>query len=415
MVSMQKTATLLFFFILSLSGFSQTRYLDSLFGFSHHRDILYGSNYDNKNQLTQLLMDVYEPAEDTAQLRPVIFFVHGGSFVGGSRTDQSIDKTAEYFSQKGYVTANIEYRVEQTNIITPFLNFGDVYNWYRAIGRVTQDIKAAIRYIKKDVATNNNQYRVDTTKIFLYGSSAGAIGALHAVYLDDTVEMAALFKAAYKDLGGLDGNSVNPGYSMKGIKAVVSCSGALENVNYINNNTDIAYLAFHNNPDLTVPFDMGCFVTVACHLGYFYGANRIYPKARSLGMNAEFYPINKLGHPVDAVADETTHAFILQKTTDFLYRILNPGVVSSVHSNGVKQLELYPNPSTGMFSIQMPTDIQYKSATLEILNTEGQLVYAAESKNKEKVDLNLQLPDGLYVLSIKTDTRSYLSKINILH
>ncbi len=412
---MQKISTLLFFLLLSFSVFSQTRYLDALFEFTHHRDILYGSNYDNKNQLTQLLMDVYEPADDTAQFRPIIFFIHGGSFVGGSRTDQSIDKTAEYFSRKGYVTANIEYRVEQTNIISPFLNFGDVYNWYRAIGRVTQDIKAAIRYIKKDVATNNNQYKVDTTKIFLYGSSAGAIGALHAVYLDDTTEMAPLFKAAYKDLGGLDGNSVNPGYSMKGIKAVVSCSGALENVNYINNNTDIAYLAFHNNPDLTVPFDMGCFVTVACHLGYFYGANRIYPKARSLGINAEFYPINKLGHPVDAVADETTHALVLQKTTDFLYRILNPGVVSSVRPDSWKQLELFPNPSSGSFSVQIPKDIQYKSVTLEILNIEGQLVYSAVSRNKEKIDVSAQLPNGLYLLTLKTDTQNYLSKINIVH
>ncbi len=412
---MRKITTLFFFLLIGYAGFSQTRYLDSLFGFSHHRDILYGSNYDNKNQLTQLLMDVYEPADDTAQLRPIIFFVHGGSFVGGSRTDQSINKTAEYFSQKGYVTANIEYRVEQTNVITPFLNFGDVYNWYRAIGRVTQDIKAAIRYIKKDVATNNNQYRVDTTKIFLYGSSAGAIGSLHAVYLDDTAEMATLFKIAYKDLGGLDGNSGSPGYSMKGIKAVVSCSGALENVNYMNNNTDIAYLGFHNNPDLTVPFDAGCFVTVACFLGNFYGANRIYPKARSLGMNAEFYPINKLGHPVDAIDDETTHAFILQKTTDFLYRILNPGIVSAVHSNNLKQLELFPNPSSGSFSIQLPADIQYKSVTVDIMNTEGQLVYSADSKNKEKVELNLSLPNGLYMLTLRTDTQSYLSKISIVH
>ena len=412
---MQKISTLLSFLLLSFSVFSQTRYLDALFEFTHHRDILYGSNYDNKNQLTQLLMDVYEPADDTAQFRPIIFFIHGGSFVGGSRTDQSIDKTAEYFSRKGYVTANIEYRVEQTNIISPFLNFGDVYNWYRAIGRVTQDIKAAIRYIKKDVATNNNQYKVDTTKIFIYGSSAGAIGSLHALFLDDTTEMSTLFKIAYKDLGGLDGNSGSPGYTMKGVKAVISCSGALENVNYLNNNSDIAYLGFHNNPDLTVPFDVGCFVTVACFLGNYYGANRIYPKARSLGMNAEFYPINKLGHPVDAVADETTHAFILQKTTDFLYRILNPGVVLSVRPDSWKQLELFPNPSSGSFSVQIPKDIQYKSVTLEILNIEGQLVYSAVSRNKEKIDVSAQLPNGLYLLTLKTDTQNYLSKINIVH
>ena len=114
-----------------------------------HTDVQYGSNYDSKNQLQLLLMDIYEPEGDTASLRPIIFFVHGGSFIGGSRTDQSINKTAEYFSHKGYVTANIEYRVEQTLIITPYVDFGDPANFYKAIARVTHDLKAAIRFLKK--------------------------------------------------------------------------------------------------------------------------------------------------------------------------------------------------------------------------------------------------------------------------
>ncbi|MBK9328756.1 MAG: carboxylesterase family protein [Sphingobacteriales bacterium] len=412
---MQRVITLLFLIICFLTTFSQTRFKDELFSVKKNIDIQYGSNYDNKNQLTNLLMDVYEPQGDTASVRPIIFFVHGGSFVGGSRNDQSINLTAEYFTKKGYVTANIEYRVQQTTLIAPILDFADTYNWHRAIVRAVQDLKAAIRYIKKDVAQNNNYYRVDTNSIFIYGSSAGAITMLHTVYLNDTLEMNFIFKQSFKELGGLDGNSGNPGYTMKGIKAVVSCSGAIGDLNYINDNRDIQYLAFHNNPDLTVPFDAGCFVTVACWLGQFYGGNRIYPRMINNGTYAEFYPINKIGHPVDQAGDTATYPFIVQKTTDFLYRILNPGVVSSVHSDGMKRLELFPNPSTGMFSVQIPTDIQYKSVTLEIMNTEGQLVYTAESKNKEKVVLNLQLPNGLYVLSMKTDTQSYLSKISIVH
>ncbi|MEZ5054058.1 MAG: hypothetical protein R2807_04725 [Chitinophagales bacterium] len=43
-------------------------------------------------------MDVYTPALDTATHRPIIFFVHGGSFVGGDRQDQAIDSTARYFA-----------------------------------------------------------------------------------------------------------------------------------------------------------------------------------------------------------------------------------------------------------------------------------------------------------------------------
>lgn len=126
---MRRFFTLLFFCI-SLSAFSQIRYKDEMFSISKHTDVMYGRNYDNKNQLTDLLMDVYEPQSDTAALRPIIFFVHGGSFVGGDRQDQSIDEIAEFFAKKGYVTANIEYRVQQTTLISPFVDFADMYNWY---------------------------------------------------------------------------------------------------------------------------------------------------------------------------------------------------------------------------------------------------------------------------------------------
>ncbi len=409
---MKKCFTLFFFSFLLISSFSQTRYLDSMFAITKHTDIQYGSNYDNKNQLTNLLMDVYEPQNDTStSLRPIIFFVHGGSFVGGDRTDQAINETAEFFSQKGYVTANIEYRVEQTNIISPFVNFADPYNWYRAIVRATHDLKAAIRYIKKDVAINNNNYQVDTNTIFIYGSSAGAITMLHTVFLEDTSEMGFFFKAAYKDLGGLDGNSGNAGYTTKGVKAIASCSGAVSDLNFITNNREIQYIGFHNNPDLTVPFDIGCFITVACHFGQFYGDNRIFPKIKNAGTNAEFYPINQLGHPVDAVADTATHRFILQKTTNFLYKVLNPAIPTFVRNNTIKKLELFPNPSNGTFIIQIPKELQNKDVNIDIINVEGLKVYSSIAKNKDNIQLHLDIPNGLYLVSLMSDEQNYLTKM----
>ncbi|MBK6275211.1 MAG: T9SS type A sorting domain-containing protein [Saprospirales bacterium] len=410
---MQKLFTLIFLSIFYFSGFAQLRYKDELFAITKHADIQYGSNYDNKNQLTNLLMDVYEPQDDTATFRPIIFFVHGGSFVGGDRTDQGINKTAEFFTKKGYVTANIEYRVEQSVLISPFLNFADPYNWYRAIARATQDLKAAIRYIKKDVATNNNFYKVDTNSIFIYGSSAGAITMLHTVFLDDTAEMNFWFKAGYNTTGGFDGNSGNPGYTTKGIKAVVSCSGAISDVNFINNNRNIQYLAFHNNPDLTVPFDAGCFITVACHFGQFYGDNRIFPKVRSLGTYAEFYPINYVGHPVDRESDTATHRFVLQKTTDFLYRIMNQNITTAIRNNSVKTIELFPNPSNGNITIAIPNEIRNKNSLVEVVNIEGQKVYSSTIQNKETLQLQLDVPNGMYIVSIVNDDENYLSKITI--
>ncbi len=411
---MRKYFTLFLFLFQILFTFSQTRYLDSMFALTKHTDIQYGSNFNNKNELTNLLMDVYEPQNDTStSLRPIIFFMHGGSFIGGNRTDQSIDKNAQFFAQKGYVTANIEYRVQQTTLISPFVDFADSYNWYRAIVRTTHDLKAAIRYIKKDVATNNNLYKVDTNTIFIYGSSAGAISMLHTVFIDDTTEAGFYFKSAYKDLGGFDGNSGNPGYTIKGIKAVVSCSGAISDLNFINNNRDIQYIGFHNNPDFTVPFDVGCFISVACWLGQFYGDNRIFPKIKNAGTNAEFYPINEAGHPVDRASEVVTRNFILDKATNFLYKILNPNIVTAIKNNSVKNIELFPNPSTGNFVITIPNEIKNKNVILDVINIEGQKVFTSKIKNQENVQLNLDVPNGLYLVSITSETQNYLGKISI--
>ncbi|HPW87269.1 MAG TPA: carboxylesterase family protein, partial [Chitinophagales bacterium] len=141
---------LLFAFVSQLRAQCDGRYTTATFTASKKADILYGGNYDSNGKWTDLVLDVYEPAEDTASLRPLIIFVHGGSFVGGSRTDQRIDLTARHFAEKGYVTANIEYRVEQTVAISPFLNFASPDNWYKAMIRASHDLRAAIRYFKKD-------------------------------------------------------------------------------------------------------------------------------------------------------------------------------------------------------------------------------------------------------------------------
>ena len=412
---MKKIFTLFLFSNIICTLFAQIRYKDDVFSITRHADIEYGSNYDNKNQLTHLLLDVYEPEGDTAKLRPLIVFIHGGSFKGGDREDQSINKSAEFFARKGYVTANIEYRLQQTTFIDPIIDFADTYQWYRAIVRATQDLKAAIRYFKKDAAINGNIYKIDTSTIFIYGSSAGAITALHSVYLRDTIDMSSLFKITYNELGCLEGNSGNPGYSStNGIKAIVSCSGALEDLRYMNGKKDIQYLGFHNNPDFTVPYGEGCFVTVACWLGTYYGDSKIIDRVKKIGAYGEFYPVNEAGHPVDQTKDTASRRMILEKTTDFLYRITSPSIPTFVRNNIAKNIELFPNPTDGNLNITMPKILQNKESILEIYSIDGTLVYSEKIKNKEIVQLNLTIADGMYFLSLKNDTENYLSKITIL-
>src|SRR5262249_29826760 len=82
-----------------------------------------------------LLLDVYEPTGDTVQMRPLLIFAHGGSFLGGTKLDQDVVELCNRFAHMGYVCASIEYRL---GIGLPV----DSVNAGRAVIRAVQDMKA---------------------------------------------------------------------------------------------------------------------------------------------------------------------------------------------------------------------------------------------------------------------------------
>ena len=62
-------------------------------------------------------MDIYEPAGDTLDDRPIIFFMYGGSFISGSTDSWDIVSLCSNYASKGYVAVAIDYR------LTPSLIF----------------------------------------------------------------------------------------------------------------------------------------------------------------------------------------------------------------------------------------------------------------------------------------------------
>jgi para-nitrobenzyl esterase len=187
--------TLTFIFITHLlSAQCGDRYKLEIFpSATRYFNIHYATNTNNLGEAQSLLMDVYTPTGDTASLRPLMIFVHGGSFISGNK-DEFVSMASQ-FARKGYVAASINYRLHNgTNPIAPILDFADDKNWYRAIVRAVQDTKAAIRYFKKDAAENGNTYKIDTSNIILYGSSAGAINILHAVFMTDSAQISNRYR-----------------------------------------------------------------------------------------------------------------------------------------------------------------------------------------------------------------------------
>src|SRR5690554_1034959 len=110
-------------------------------------DVQYGSNvnYDGSNQ--NLLLDIYRPTGDTETDRPLIIFIHGGTFVVGSKTQADVKPLAEMFAKKGYVTSSINYRLGMKNLVS--LSGPSAADASEAVMRATQDARAAVRFFKK--------------------------------------------------------------------------------------------------------------------------------------------------------------------------------------------------------------------------------------------------------------------------
>ena len=159
---------LLIFSILSADG---VRYLDEIFeSVQKTEDVVYGNAPDlpfwfwvESNTIDiDLDMDVYEPEGDTLTNRPVIIFVHTGSFFSGhNELDYVVDLSISA-AKRGYVAISINYRLG--------LNILSTYSGERAVYRAVQDGGAAIRYLRE----YPEEFGINPEQIFMRGPSAGS-------------------------------------------------------------------------------------------------------------------------------------------------------------------------------------------------------------------------------------------------
>jgi len=209
---------------------------------------------ENKTANKPLYMDIFIPHADTCTNRPAIIFSHSGAFLIGSRLSDDMVAFCDSFAQRGYVTATIDYRLGMGANVSKFLGIIigldlEEENAERAGYRAVQDARAAIRYLK----SNAEEYGIDSSKVFMAGSSAGAIQALSTLYLDKQEEVPESV-ISEPSLGGLD----TVGVSSVSAKpaAVVSMWGACWNTTQIENESTPVFL-IHGEADGVVPFKKG--------------------------------------------------------------------------------------------------------------------------------------------------------------
>jgi acetyl esterase/lipase len=180
-------------------GDAPLRYRDAIFSSVNvTSNIVYGSAVNNESQTITLTMDSYEPVGDTVTARPAIVWVHGGSFAVGDKTSGELVDEANVFAKKGYFNVSINYRLEPPGCSAGTPTVLCVI----AIAEAQQDAQTAVRFLRTNAAT----YGIDTDRIAIGGSSAGAITALNVGFTtnDPTATVAAAVSLSGARFGGID-------------------------------------------------------------------------------------------------------------------------------------------------------------------------------------------------------------------
>lgn len=210
-------------------------------------EILYDVPYNNDQRL-----DVYFPTKNTLIERPVLLFIHGGAWIGGTKEAINLNRfngAIKQIRDAGYVVISPSYTLAEFGK-SPFpKNISDCYE--------------SITWIKKHA----KEYHLDTNRIGLFGESAGAHIAMMLSFASPEIYGKTLKKPTFEYLINVYGpNDLNRIYQ----------SGLLDS---IHSNLSLLPEKIQNRLDLTK---------------YLIGFNPETDSVKATDMMRTYSPINHL-------------------------------------------------------------------------------------------------------------------------
>lgn len=354
--------------------------------FTETTNIEFGQNININGQNQVLTLDVFQPDNDNLAQRPLIIFVHGGTFITGTKDDGDVTELCKRFAKLGYVTASINYRLG--------MGIPSQATAAQALLRAVHDMKAAVRFFRKDAATTNT-YRINPDYIIGGGSSAGGLTAVHLAYLDQNNEVPSYVDTT--GVNGLEGNSGNPGYNSN-IRAVVNLCGALADSSWLNTG-DEPIVSVHGDEDGTVPYNTATITVFGIPIIPVSGSRDIHARANNVGVTNVLKTFNGQDHVPYA-----TNAAYMDSTywvvRDFLADVVCNGLSGTEEATKtVGKLNIYPNPATSDLNISI-AGTSLKNTTVQLIDISGRLVYETKittDVTTHKVN-TANLTAGLYIV-----------------
>lgn len=357
---MKKFNTLLLLILFISVGLTAQdgRYRDLIFdNVNIEANQIYGSNI---SVLTgdpveeSLFMDIYTPEGDTETERPVIIYMHTGSYlpqylngqITGGRLDSTVVEICTQLAKSGYVAIAAGYRggwipssTDQNTRTGTLLNAA-----YRGL----QDLRTCIRYVRKSVAEDGNPYGIDPDKIGAWGQGTGGYNVLGAAFLDDFSELILeKFIDTNTGLPYVDSNLVgnifastdkplciaNHASYSSDFKLAVNMGGALGDISWIDGSpNEPATIGFHVVTDPFAPFADGAVIVPVT--GDFVvnvsGSRTAVGAANMLGTNDVFQQINDLNNPLNTTVSLlsgvpiTLQGFETTLATENMYPLITP-------------------------------------------------------------------------------------------
>jgi poly(3-hydroxybutyrate) depolymerase len=183
-----------------------------------------------RHDTTELALDLFLPDDLPGQAMPLVIFVHGGGFSTGDKS--AGHALARYLAKNNMACASISYTLYMKD--KHFGCQGILSEKIKAIRMAVSQLWHATAWL----IDRSPQYGIDTSRIFIAGSSAGAEAVIHAAYWD-------------RPSMQLYDNKLSPEFQYAG---VASGAGAIMDLSLITPENKVPMLFLHGDEDPLVPY-----------------------------------------------------------------------------------------------------------------------------------------------------------------
>lgn len=453
---MKNLITLILIALLCNSASAQKHYTQDKFTYDSLLNIVYGTATDYAGNIDTLRMDIFKPKGDSNCLRPVMVLVHGGAWIAGSKEDANMAFMARSLARKGWVVANINYRLGthkasnysmyalcNAELSAPCGYISDSSEIYRANFRGMQDAKDAIKFMKARNAIDSS----DIDNVFICGESAGGFVAMAVAFTDKNSEKhSACFSMpdapspdndlktyacipdsndlSRPDLGSIDGNSNIVDYDAT-VKGVANFYGGVLNPSILHQDKDTPHVyMFHQGSDVVVNYRRGallgrvsweCFASANfCQPYYFYPIAYGSESIRKFFVDSGFigsrfkaeiignYSFNNNcfsnGHSIDNINNRI--GSMLSHFSDCISESGNDAKENcndvSIDGIEISNIRILPNPFHNSFQI-ISEDIGSKYVILDVYGRT--ILEGTITQNSSKIDLN-EFENGYFTILV---------------